>query len=90
MQVTSSTSSKLSTLSNLSLHSTRSRGQVEEISTPTPKQEDHAEAAPNPPRPANRDVDRKLSNIGRVQFAFAAALKIANSIESAYLLDPIL
>ncbi|MBM3831991.1 MAG: hypothetical protein FJ403_01705 [Verrucomicrobia bacterium] len=93
MQVNSSSASKLtSTLSSLSLQSTRQREKVEALGTAPQNQEEPIEGEAGslslPPQ-TNPDMDRKLSNLGRVQYAFSTALKISNYIESAYLFDPI-
>lgn len=97
MEITSSRPSSLPTF-QLSLQETRSRGRSESAidavtrrdKRPEEQQQEMPRQPEIAPRSANPTVERKLSNLSRVQFAFAAALKVGRAIENDYLLDPII
>jgi hypothetical protein len=95
MEVSSTTHSSLSKIP-LSLQSARPRQDSDSTVAavgPNTEHPDHVfQSASNPEPRLNLDdgTEKKLNRIKEVQVAFHAALNIANSIESQYLLDPII
>lgn len=95
MQVSSAGNSSPAQIA-LSLQSAKSRDNSDRSVTPVgPRAEPLDYPPPVPQRTASSMIDvdagteKKLSRIKEVQVAFKAALSIADSIESQYLLDPI-
>ncbi len=96
MEITSSRPSNLPTY-QLSLQEARSRSRTEgaigAVTRRETRPEEQQQNAPRQHEIASRSsdptVERKLANLGRVQFAFAAALKVGRAMEDDYLLDPI-
>ena len=96
MQVSSTSNSSPANIA-LSLQSTGGRGNVDRTVTAVgpranPQEYVAPQRTPAPQQRISLDpvTEKKLSRIQEVQVAFKAALNIADTIESQYLLEPII